>query len=643
MGAVTKVIGGSLENLIQDIEKYVPSKPKENGFSAKESYHVVKWLESTKEIIPSVRKTTGNGNSTVPLVPSWNKPMTANKTGSWRVFRPVYEEKNAPCTMNCPAGTDVRKFIKQVSERDFESAWQTIQEHNPFPSICGRVCPHFCQQNCNRKGFDGGVNIGAIERFVGDYGIINTPDVKPIQYAEKIAVVGAGPAGLTAALRLRKQGYSVTVYEASDFAGGMMQTCIPLFRLPEEILSQEIHLIQKQGVKIVCRKKVNVEELKDQYNAILVSIGLQKSSKMNITNEEFCTDGLQFLRDVKYKHNLSEYKHKKIAVIGGGNTAIDVARTLLRLGAVPVIYYRRTEKEMPAIREEIEEAKEEGIAMEFLTAPVAVEKEKSSFVVTQTMTNVSGEIEKEKLKSLKMIRMTQGKKDESGRFSSYPLAGTEYSVYPDRIITAIGQKPDAYVFGREIDRNEILNNQGLLSTNPVILCCGDLAGGGTITEAIGSGNKAATRTHKLLRSENNVPVSTNNGKQNDWVKPEKINFNYYSFAKRNENPKQHLYNYLNDFREIAGKLLQPEIVDESNRCLHCGDCFDCGNCYNYCPDAAISFNGKKTLKINYDYCKGCGICVIECPCGYISFKKEEGERDGEVETGLKPVCTVIRN
>ena len=229
----------------------------------------------------------------------WDKPMSINKTGNWRVLNPKYVTKQAPCTSNCPAGTDVRMFVDQAAEKKFEEAFRTIYKHNPFPPTCGRVCPHFCQQNCNRAEFDGDVNIGAIERFLGDRGI--TDDVKPfdIKHDEKVAVVGSGPAGLTAALRLCEQGYKTKVFEALPKAGGMMRVGIPGFRLPQDVLDNEISMIEKQGVEIVLNKKVKISEIARDFDAVIVAAGSHIGSSMKIPNEDLALEGLQFLHEFK--------------------------------------------------------------------------------------------------------------------------------------------------------------------------------------------------------------------------------------------------------------------------------------------------------------------------------------------------------
>jgi NADPH-dependent glutamate synthase beta subunit-like oxidoreductase len=229
--------------------------------------------------------------------------VSITKTVNWKVLTPVYVTKQAPCTANCPAGTDVRLFIKLASEKKFAAAYKTIYQSNPFPSTCGRVCPHFCQQNCNRAELDQNLNIGAVERFLGDYGLKNSIKPHKIKFNEKIAVIGGGPAGLTAALRLREEGYKITVYEALSRAGGMMRVGIPQFRLPQDILDKEINMIVKQGIEIKLNNKVTIKEIEKDYSVIIVATGSHAGIRMGIPNENLALEGIRFLHDFKMNNN----------------------------------------------------------------------------------------------------------------------------------------------------------------------------------------------------------------------------------------------------------------------------------------------------------------------------------------------------
>lgn len=621
IGAVIRVLGADIELAAKIIAENVPAKPEANAEAAhiafdgivkgKDSEQNIAHLLALAEKIPVAKDIQASpavgqarADEEFPTVPAWEKPMSLNKTGNWRVVAPVYETKKAPCMTNCPAGTDVRAFVNLTAEGDLQQAYDTIYQHNPFPATCGRVCPHFCQQNCNRIELDEGLNIGAIERFLGDYG--NSREVVPatIRHAEKIAVIGSGPAGLTAALRLRQLGYETTVFEALPQAGGMMRTGIPEFRLPQNVLDQEIDRIVQQGVTLKLNSKVSVRDLENDFSAVVVATGSHVGSKLNIANEDLALDGIRFLHDFKLNGNSAGIgQGDAVAIIGGGNTAIDVARTVLRLGGKPTIYYRRTRTEMPAIAHEVEEAEAEGVRIEFLTAPVALTKDANGGLVTT------------------MIHMELGERDASGRRRPVAIEGSEFTVRVDKLIKAVGQTFDDYAFMG----NEVKPKQGRtdFSARIPVFCSGDMAWGGTVTEAIGSGNSVAKEVHAFLRHEEFHPETH----QDDVVLPKDVNYAYYLPTPGFHNPMKENLRLEGDFSEVVQGLTQEQVLEEARRCLHCGECFTCGNCYNYCPDAAIHVDEDNRLRIDYNYCKGCGICVQECPCSAITLKMEEVDHE----------------
>jgi len=613
IGAIMRVLEGDIDIVQKVVSDNVPTKPEKNAEASLVAFNSVIGNETQNKYLLESLTSDSTEHSQVDISklfdpsqktnldrsPYWSQPMSLNKTGNWRVLTPQYVTKNAPCSDNCPAGTNVREFIRLAGDKKYEMAVNVIYEHNPFPGICGRVCPHFCEQNCNRNEIDEGLNIGAVERFLGDK--FNEREIKkvPVTQNEKIAVIGSGPAGLTAALRLREKGYDTTVFEALPYAGGMMRTGIPEFRLPKETLDREIQNIIDAGVELVLNKKVSVKDLQNDFDGVVVSVGSHIGTKMKIENEEMVLEGIEFLHN--FKMNGEKYgieKGDKIAVIGGGNTAIDVARTVLRLGAKPTIYYRRTHKEMPAIAHEVDEARAEGVEIEFLTAPAAIN-------------NADGKIE------VTMIKMELGEPDESGRRRPVPIEGSETAVSVHKVITAIGQKFDDFAFSGK----QVKPEQGKIEfeANIPVFCSGDMAWGGTVTEAIGSGNKVAEEIHAHFRD---LPYSheTHHGQ---IALPEDLNFAYYLPTPRKDSPMKHETDFFNNFEEVVSGLNEEDIVTETSRCLHCGECFSCGNCYNYCPDAAIHIDDTGRLRIDYEYCKGCGICANECPSSAINFSLKE--------------------
>jgi 2-oxoacid:acceptor oxidoreductase gamma subunit (pyruvate/2-ketoisovalerate family)/2-oxoacid:acceptor oxidoreductase delta subunit (pyruvate/2-ketoisovalerate family) len=612
IGALAHIFEVDIDLVQRIVRENVPVKPGKNAEAALRAFNKVSGPEKLSNYLQDalVHNVPDDQNGYMftdePVliepdfkVPFWNSPLSINKTGNWRVVTPEYQTKKPPCTHNCPAGTNVREFVKLTAERKFSEALDVIYQHNPFPSICGRVCPHFCEQSCNRGSLDQSLNIGAIERFLGDKGVNSKVHPIRIYYDEKIAVIGSGPAGLTAALRLRRKGYEVDVFEALPMAGGMMRTGIPKFRLPDEVLDAEIDRIVRQGVNIKVNKKVMVEELAQKYSAVVCAVGSHIGSPLGLLNDSMVTEGISFLRDMKLNgSNGGVQVGHKIAIIGGGNTAIDVARTTIRLGAEPTIYYRRTMKEMPAITAELEEALTEGVRIKFLSQPVGVSANSNGKIVLQIQ------------------NMELGEPDESGRRKPIPIPSSVEVILVDKVISATGQKHDNFAL-RGIQDKPIQGHFTTVNGVPVF-GAGDMAWGGTVTEAVGSGNKVAEEVHYSLRDlsykhETIMP---------EIVLPEDINFAYFLPANRIK-ASAYLSPYLyKDFSEVNGGLSKEEVVAEAGRCLHCGECYNCGNCYNYCPDSAITIDDNGRLRIDYDYCKGCGICMQECPCSAITFEMQ---------------------
>lgn len=614
IGALARIFEVNLETVQEVIRENVPAKPEANVEAAANALRSVKGPNGRNQfLIECLHATPARGAKTAENLnfgpppepngleaPFWSSPLSQNKTGNWRLITPSYSERPAPCSASCPAGTDVRSFVRLTSEKKFDEAFEVIGRHNPFPSICGRVCPNFCEQKCNRNELDRGLNIGAIERFLGDHAAGKEVKPVPLCHKERIAVIGSGPAGLTAALRLCEKGYATTVFEALPYAGGMMRTGIPRFRLPDEVLAREIRRIEQKGVKIRLNKKVTIEELASRFDAVITATGSHIGSPLRIEGEEFARDGINFLREFKLDNDADGLrKGQEVAIIGGGNTAIDVARTVLRLGTKPTIYYRRTIREMPAIAQEVREALMEGVQIEFLSAPAALAPAGPSKV------------------ALTLVDMEMGAPDETGRRRPIPASGSERTILTDRVIKAIGQRADLFAFGHQ--PVELQQGYIELESGASVFCAGDMAWGGTVAEAIGSGNKVAEEVHAYLRGK---PYHEDESLP-EIVLPKDINYTYYLPAARHYNKLHHPKSLVDDFSEVTKGMDEVEVVAETNRCLHCGECFNCGNCYNFCPDAAIHIDEAGRLRIDYDYCKGCGICVQECPCSAMQFQLTE--------------------
>jgi len=532
-------------------------------------------------------------------------------------LRPVLVPKAAPCSHACPNETNIRELVTVIGQSEgaerplpesFEKAWNILIEKNPFPSSCGRVCPHPCESDCNRVHKDGSVSINNIERYVGDYAIENSFQFQKTideHHEEKIAVIGAGPSGLSCAYQLARKGYGVTVYEAFSKPGGMLKYGIPDYRLPSDVLEKEISRIENFGVEIKCNqiigKDIPYEQLQENYDAIFVGIGAHKGKLLGIPNENANNvyTGTEFLHKINSGEEI--YVGDKVLVIGGGDTAIDAARISRRLGAEVTIVYRRTRNEMPAIEEEIVGAEEEGIKFEFLSAPIEFEKEDESII------------------KMKCQRMELGEPDDSGRRRPVPIADDYYHIDTSTVIAAISQEPDFEGLDNLHEGKDwIKADEDGQTPLEKTFAGGDALDLGLVTIAIFQGRKAAETIHNRFRGIEPEPVA-----KAPIITHDKMVLGFYEDKVRNTPisiPPEERLTDLN--MEITSTLTQEEIIEEAKRCMSCASCFDCGTCWSYCQDQAILKPVQKygTYKFKMDFCNGCKKCEENCPCGYIEMR-----------------------
>jgi len=554
-------------------------------------------------VVPKTRKEMPVTTLSVPTIGS------AGKTGFWRDFRPVRVELVSPCTYDCPANNRLAQIFEKIRDGKLEEAAKIFLETNPFPSITGRICPHFCEKHCNRGEYDEAVSIRSIERFLGDYILERKSEAGfheiSTEKGKKIAIIGSGPAGLSAAYYLRKMGYNVTIFESEEKPGGMLTYGIPPYRLPKQIVEKEVAALTKMGVEIKTGKTVGedikFEDVQKEFDAVLLAIGAGKERDIGISGEQLMMSGLEFLGEVN--KGLMEPPGIAVAVIGGGNTSVDVARSLKRLKAKPAVLYRRTEKEMPAIGEEVTKAKEDGIEFHFLTQPVEASKKNGKIV-------------------LKCIRMRLGELDASGRRRPIPIVGSQFTLEFDAVIKAVGEGPDTTwvptKFLNEGGWIKVDSTTGVVGEN--LFAAGDLISGpATVVEAIAAGRRTARSINQYLCGDEirpEVPLEKP-------VKIEGINLEYYEHeerAKASELLPDERIKAL-DKEEALGISLE-KVQDEAHRCFSCGYCRACDICWIFCPDGSVDLNGGKP-EFDYDYCKGCGICSNECPCGVIIMEREE--------------------
>ena len=527
----------------------------------------------------------------------------ANRTGSWRTLRPVYVNRLPPCNAKCPAGEKCRDWLFLAQSGDYEGAWKEIVEDNPFPAVMGRVCYHTCQTACNRGDLDEPVGINAVERFLGDHALrLGWKLPQPAEAnGKRILVVGAGPAGLSAAYHLRRMGYAVHVVESAETAGGMMRYGIPKYRLPREVLDAEIARIEALGVEFEFGREVSdlAAEMKaGGYAAAFIGAGASLAHRAYIPagDAAHIMDAVSLLRSVESSSPGEEpLLGRRVVVYGGGNTAIDVARTAKRLGSEPIVVYRRTRERAPAHAFEIEEALEEGVSMKWLSTISEAERG--------------------------TIRIEKMKLDESG----YPQPTGEYeTIEADSLVLALGQETNLSFLSSlpdlKVEKGSVVVDERMMTSVPGLFAGGAVVPGDrNVTVAIGHGKRAAKAMDAWLRGEmpgEKAPA--------DPATFEKLNTWYYADAPQKIRPQLDIVRRQTTFEEVLEGLTEENALFEARRCMSCGNCFECDNCYGVCPDnAVVKLGPGRKFRFNYDYCKGCGICANECPCGAIEMVRED--------------------
>ena len=522
----------------------------------------------------------------------------ANETGSWRTERPIYVSMLPPCNKACPAGENVQAWLYHAEEGDYEAAWREIMVNNPLPATMGRVCYHPCQTACNRGQMDEAVGINAIERFLGDKAIEEgwNVSVDAAPTGKHVLVVGAGPSGLSAAYHLRRLGHEVTVKDAGPMAGGMMRFGIPKYRLPREVLDAEIKRIEDLGVRFEFNAKVeNVDDVADDFDAVFLAVGAHIGRHADIPagGSAKVMDAVQLLADMEGEDK--PMLGRRVVIYGGGNTAIDAARTAKRLGAEEaVIVYRRNRDRMPAHDSEVTEAEEEGIMMRWLS----------------TIKHIDGG----KLTVEKMELDENGFPQPTGEFEE---------LGADSVVMALGQESDLGLVERardiEIEKGVVQVNSQMMTGRHGVFAGGDMVPSErTVTVAIGHGKKAARYIDAFLHgTEYHKPPVTGDAtydRLTNW---------YYADAPHRVRAKIESARRASTFDEVVQGLDQDSALFEARRCMSCGNCFGCDNCFGVCPDNAITKIKPGEYEFKYDYCKGCGICAEECPCGSIMMIPEE--------------------
>ena len=530
------------------------------------------------------------------------------RTGEWRNMRPVFAGRRAPCSDACPAGVPVPGYLHLLAEGRLREAYEVFTLRNPFPAITGRVCPHFCETACNRSPYDGPLSIRSLERYLGD-----AADGLPLPGPERetgrrVAVVGSGPAGLSAAYYLRRSGHAVVVYDKRERPGGLLRYGIPEYRLPEVVVDGEISRLEALGVEfrsgVALGEQVSLAGLGESHEVVVVATGAWEGQEMGVEGESLFEAGLEYLEQVA--RGRLALPGRRCVVVGGGNTAMDVARVLRRLGGEVTVLYRRTAAEMPAIAEESAAAAADGVRFEFLALPRAAIKEGAELRLT-------------------VERMRLGAPDASGRARPEPT-GEMFELTADAAFKAIGERADLTPFPASVRRGPggwlEVGPDGTTS-DPATFVAGDLATGpATVVEAIARGRRVADAVNARLGGGYGLPGWVLEERP-EVVAPGEVNHAYFRRKARAEDaatPAEARGG--GPLAEETLTLAAADALAEIERCYSCGYCNHCGTCFVFCPDVAIGWEDGP--QFDYEFCKGCGICVTECPGNVLLFVRENG-------------------
>jgi len=534
-------------------------------------------------------------------------------------IRPAQVEKLPPCQAGCPNSGDIRSWLGVIAQHDklglgletaYDRAWEKIAERNPFPATLGRICPHPCETNCTRADKDGPVAINALERFIGDWGIergLKLPEARNEPRPETVGVIGAGPAGLSFAYQMARRGYRVTIYEKDAEPGGMLRYDVPDFRLPEGVLAAEIERVLNIGINMelgtAVGRDVTLDELRERHDALFVGMGAQRSRRLGIPGEDGpgVWAGIDYLRLRKLGHDVDIGDN--VAVIGGGNTAIDAARVARRAGADVTLVYRRTRAEMPAIAEEIDDALSEAVAIEFLAAPTEIFRDGGA------------------VRAIALQKMELGEPDDDGRRRPIPIAGSEDRLQVDAVIVAVSQ---------ELDREALMDvpaHHGHVETDAIgklgyhVWAGGDDRGPGIAALATAQGRQAAEAAHAELQRLPSAPGATDIS-----VNAEQIKTGYYEQQPPLDPPRRPEEAWLRQpDDEIDVTITSEQALQEARRCFSCGMCFGCQQCWMYCNAGSFVRLAEAAygdyFALDMEACEGCGKCIEVCPSGFLSVRR----------------------
>ncbi|MDP6777503.1 MAG: FAD-dependent oxidoreductase, partial [Candidatus Latescibacteria bacterium] len=514
----------------------------------------------------------------VKKVKKKKRKIRSGSGASKATMRPRHIEKTPPCRHRCPSGNRVREFVTTLAQAEhlgksldqaFEEAWETVTETSPFPAVCGRVCPHPCEIVCNRKDLDTAVNINEIERAIGDFGLEKGLKLKALSDApqqEQVAVVGAGPGGLSCAYQLARRGYPVTVYEASEKPGGLLRYGIPSFRLPEAVLDGEIQKILDLGVELKCDTRIgdgtSLDDLRSQYQAVFVSIGAERGMKLGVAGEEAenVVSGVDLLGRINRGEQVDV--GDKVVVVGGDNRALDAARACRRLGAEVTVVFGDTLEKMPAMKELVQGAQEEGLTLECLVAAVGFKKDG------------------DRVTGVECVRMELGEPDGAGNRQPVTIVGSQFEIPVTAVVPGIGQEPNNAGFESLVNGSVWIqaDKYGASERADDVFAGGDAIGLGYVTTAIGQGRQAAESIDLKLRGlpREEEPLPPMILWEDDRMG---LRLDGYEEKARARADTLAVGDRLSGMdAEVRLPMSSEQVVEESSRCMSCGFCSDCEKC-----------------------------------------------------------------
>jgi len=548
-----------------------------------------------------------------PVPSIWTTGTTeVFKTGTWRSALPQYIRAPSPCHAACPVQGDIAEWIGRARARDFRGAWDILTRHNPFPAIAGRICHHPCETACNRASFDESLAICRLERYVGDLALTEgwSFAAAPVERKERVAVVGGGPSGLSAAFHLSRRGYAVTLIESAPELGGLMRYGIPSYRLARSVLDGEIARIVALGIDVRCgttlATRADFELLRAEYDAVYLAIGASRQKHLPQLDytRPWVMEGADYL--ARANAGTPPVLGRRVVVIGGGSAAFDAARSARRAGHEVTVLALEDATQLPAQHEEVAEAAEEGVTLLAGTMLTAAIDSGSAGLALQCV----------------QVRFETG--TQRGQFTVTPVSNSEFTLAADAVIVSIGQDPDlAPVQALLEGEGALLKVDARQATNlEHVYAGGDVSSMARfVTEAIGMGERAAHAIDRALRGgADDTPAE-----HEPVVGLSTINTFYYPRQGRATEQKVDAARRLADNTEVQIGFDLDQALAETDRCFSCGTCIFCDNCVNYCPDLAVKRlpdGGVAGYVVDADYCKGCGICVKECPTGSMKMVAE---------------------